>query len=193
MSYNEILWNMNNSISIFLLIILCSCSTSQSKTKKKILEQDSWIEHRTEYPDAGFVVKFKYPTNFVIANEIDNCLCVGVNTEHYNKNEASFEDNTRQWCICLFDSTQFTSEYIISSWKIPFNGEVIENRDTVTIGNLKALRVTLKSREPKASYRQLIYLKEYSTLFEIMNVDELTSENFKIFWESIKIEKYRKP
>lgn len=183
---------MNYSVSI-LLILLCSCSNNQSNSKKNILNQNSWIEHRAVYPDAGFVIEFKYPTNLVIASEIDNCLCIGVNTEHNDKNESSFEDNTRQWCICLFDSTQFTSDYIISSWKIPFNGEVIENRDTVTIGNLKALRVTLKSRVPRIAYRQLIYLKEYSTLFEIMNVDELTSEDFRIFCESIKIEKYRKP
>jgi hypothetical protein len=144
------------------------------------------------YPDAGFVIEFKYPTNLVIASEIDNCLCVGVNTKHYDENEASFEDNTRQWCICLFDSTQFTSDYFISSWKTAVKGDVLERRDTVTIGNLKTLRVTLKSKESSASYRQLVYLKKYSTLFEIMNVDESTSKDFVRFYKSIKIEEYRK-
>jgi hypothetical protein len=153
-----------------------------------MLNQNNWIKHRAVYPGAGFIIEFKYPSNLVIAGEIDNCLCVGTNTEHYNENEASFEDNTRQWCICLFDSTQFTAEYFISSWKTVFKGEVIEQRDTVSIGNLKTLRVTLKSIEPETSYRQLIYLKKYSTLFEVMNVDESTSKEFEVFCESIKIE-----
>ena len=93
----------------------------------------------------------------------------------------------------MHDTADFTVNYLISSWKTTFNGEVVEKRDTVAIGNLKALRVTLKSKEPSASYRQLIYLKKYSTLFEIMNVDESTSKDFEMFCESIKIEGYKKP
>jgi hypothetical protein len=150
--------------------------------------QKSWIEHRAVYPDAGFVLSFKYPSNITVANSIDNCLCVGVNTEHYDENEASFEDNTRQWCVCVQDTADYSINYLISSWKTAFKGEVIEKRDTVTIGNLKALRVTLKSNNPKGSYRQLVYLKKYSILFEIMNVDESTSKDFETFCESIKIE-----
>jgi len=182
---------MNYSISI-LMLLMFSCSIIQSNSRKNFLNQNNWIEHRAEYPDAGFVIEFKYPTNLVIAREIDNCLCVGVNTEHYDENEASFEDNTRQWCICLFDSIQFTADYFISSWKTAFNGEVVEKRDTVTIGNFKAVRTAIKSKGLNASYRQLIYLKKYSTLFEILNVDESTNKDFEVFCESIKIEKYKK-
>jgi hypothetical protein len=157
-----------------------------------MLNQNNWIEHRAVYPDAGFVIEFKYPTNLVIASEIDNCLCVGVNTEHYDENEASFEDNTRQWCICLFDSTQFTADYFISSWKSAFNGEVVEKRDTITIDNFQAIRVIMKSNNENASYRQLIYLNKYSTLFEIMNINEATERDFETFCKSIRIEKYSK-
>ncbi|MDP2234790.1 MAG: hypothetical protein Q8J88_00010 [Bacteroidales bacterium] len=154
---------------------------------------NSWIEHRAVYPYAGFDIEFKYPNSITIAHSIDNCLCVGVDTEFYNENDASFEDNTRQWCICLLDTTEYSVDYLISSWKTVFTGEVIEKRDTVIIGNLKALRVILKSKEPNASYRQLIYLKKYSTLFEVMNVDESTGKEFEVFCESIKIIRNKKP
>lgn len=174
--------------SILMLLLLFSCSITQSNSRKNMLKPNKWIEHRAIYSDAGFIIEFKYPDNITTARSIDNCLCVGVNTEYYNENEASFEDNTRQWCICLYDTADNSINYLISSWKTEFKGEAIEKRDTITIGNLKALRVTLKSKEPSASYRQLIYLKKYSTLFEIMNVDESTSKDFEVFSESIKIE-----
>lgn len=183
---------MNYSISI-LMILLFSCSIIQDNSKKNILNQNNWIEHRAVYPDAGFVLEFKYPNNITVARSIDNCLCVGVNTKHYDENEASFEDNTRQWCICVDDTANFSVNNLISSWRTTFTGEVVEKRDTVAIGNLKALRITLKNKKPSGSYSQLIYLQKYSTLFEIMNVDESTSKDFEMFCESIKIAKYRKP
>lgn len=181
---------MNYSV---LVLLLFSCSITQSNSRKNMLNQNRWIEHRAIYSDAGFIIEFKYPNSIAIARSIDNCLCVGVNTEYYNEDEASFEDNTRQWCICMQDTADYSINYLISSWETTFNGEVVEKRDTVTIGNLKALRVTLKSKEPSASYRQLIYLKKYSTLFEIMNVNESTSKDFEVFCESIKIEGNKKP
>lgn len=183
---------MNYLISL-LITLLFSFSITQCNSRKTILTQSNWIEHREEYPDAGFVIEFKFPSNLVIAGEIDNCLCVGTNTDHYYENEASFEDNSRQWCICLYDSSQFTADYLISSWKTVFKGEVMERRDTVIIGNFKTLRTTLKSSELNGSFRQLIYLMKFSTLFEVMNVDELTSKDFEVFCESIRIVEYKKP
>ena len=183
---------MNYSISI-LMLLMFSFTIIKSNPRKNISNQNSWIEHRAEYPDAGFVLEFKYPANLVIADHLDNCICVGVNTEHYNENEASFEDNTRQWCICLRDTSEFSINHLISSWKPANKEDITEKRDTVKIDNLKAIRVTYKSKEPKATYRQLIYIKKYSTLFEVMNVDESTSEDFKLFFESIKIELYKRP
>lgn len=183
---------MNYSISI-LITLLFSCSITHCNLRKNTINQSNWIEHRTVYPDAGFVIKFKYPNNITLASSLDNCLCVGVNTEFYDDEEASFEDNTRQWCICVLDTADYSIEFLISSWKTEFKGDVIEIKDTVTMENLKALRVTLKSKELSTAYRQLIYLKKYSTLFEIMNVDESTSKDFEMFCESIKIEGYKKP
>lgn len=173
---------------LVLVVVLLSCQRNQTKTVENAGSVYSqWITHHDTI-DAGFIIEFKYPNNITVARSIDNCLCVGVNTEHYDENEASFEDNTRQWCICMQDTADYSINFLTSSWKTIFKGEVIEKRDTVKIGNLRALRVTLKSNEPKASYRQLIYLKKYSTLFEVMNVDESTSKDFEVFCESIKIE-----
>lgn len=178
---------------IVLVVVFLSCLRNQTKTVKNAENGYSqWITHHDTI-DAGFILTFKYPNDLVFADIIDNCRCVGKRTKHYDVNEAAENDNTRQWCICMQDTADYSINYLISSWKTVFNGEVVEKRDTVTIGNLKALRVTLKSKEPSASYRQLIYLKKYSTLFEIMNVDESTSKDFEVFSESIKIEGNKKP
>jgi hypothetical protein len=174
-------------ITGFLMAVtLLSCSNKVLKTQEKI-EENKWIEYQEAF-DAGFILTFKYPNNIVLADIIDNCRCVGEKTKEYDANEASERANTNQWCVCMQDTADYSINYLISSWKTVFKGEIIEKRDTVTIGNLKALRVTLKREEPNASYRQLVYLKKYSTLFEIMNLDESTNKDFKAFCESIKIE-----
>lgn len=82
---------MNYSISI-LIAILFSCSTIQHNSRKDTLNKNNWIEHRVVYSDAGFVLNFRYPSNIIVADMIDNCVCVGVNTKYYDENEASFED-----------------------------------------------------------------------------------------------------
>jgi hypothetical protein len=191
---------MNYSILILLFPLLII----QCDFKKNVINQNNWIEHRAVYSNAGFEIEFKYPDNLVIAREIDNCLCVGINTKYYEEDQASPDDNTRHWCICLFDSTEYTADYLISSWKDAFNGEVIEMRDTVAIGNISAVQATIKSNDPSSSYVQfssiqsssyiqLIYFNKFSALFEVVNQDELSSEDFEIFWKSIKVEEYRKP
>jgi hypothetical protein len=179
-------------ITGFLMALtLISCSNKVLRMQEKI-EGNNWVEYKEAF-DAGFILTFKYPKNIVLADIIDNCRCVGEITKEYDANEASERANTNQWCVCMHDTADSSINYLISSWKATFNGEVEEYRDTVTIGNINALRVTLKSKEPHVSYRQLLYLEKYSTLFEIMNVDKSTNENFEVFCESIKIEGYKKP
>lgn len=179
------------SISV-LLTLLFSCSGINPNSQKNTINKNKWIEHCLPYPDAGFVLKFMYPNNIIVADMIDNCICVGIRTKFYDENEASENDNTRQWCICTHDTADITSDYLISSWKSLYNGQVVEQRDSVTIEDLKALRVTLKSKTKNASDRQLIYLKKYSTLFEIMNIYEGTEKDFETFYKSIKIEEYKR-
>jgi hypothetical protein len=96
-------------------------------------------------------------------------------------------------CIFRQIADKFSIDYIISAWNSLSKGKVTEQRDSITIDNVKATRIILKSDTPEASYRQLIYLKKYSTLFEIMNVNEVTEKDFEAFCESINIERYKKP
>lgn len=184
------------------LLVLSSFLFTHCVSKKSIKNQNDWIEHRAVYTHAGFELEFKYPNNLVIARQIDNCICVGINTEYYDEDQASPEDNTRPWCICLFDSTEYTADYMISTWKNAFNGEVVEIRDTVTVGNIRAIRATLRSIDPgstyiqfsgiqSSSYIQMIYFNKFSALFEIANQDELTSKDFEIFSKSIKVKELK--
>jgi len=90
------------------------------------------------------------------------------------------------------DTIEHPIEYFISSWKSLYKGEIAEQRDTIMINNLKAIRVTFKNKSKNADYRQLIYLKKYSTLFEIINVNEATGKDFGTFCKSIIIEEYNR-
>lgn len=172
---------------ISVLQLLLSCSSFQNKPQK-IFAENTWLYHSVTYPEAGFILKFKYPNDVIVADNIDNCICVGLKTKFYDETEAAENDNTRQWCICVRDPDDYSIEYLISAWKSLYKGKVTEQRDSIIIDNLKAIRIVFKSDIPETPYRQLIYLKKYSTLFEIMNVDELTSKDFEMFCESIKIE-----
>ena len=173
-----------------LLVTLFSCSTKSIETAENI-DKIQWNIHYDTI-DAGFILTFKYPNNIVLADVIDNCRCVGKEIKNEDKNQGTDSTNTRQWCICMQDTLDYPIDYFISTWKSLYNGQVVEQRDTITIEDLKALRVTLKSKTKNASDRQLIYLKKYSTLFEIMNINEATEKDFETFYKSIKIEEYRR-
>lgn len=177
----------------FLLVTLLYCSTKPFETKKNIERINSgWITYHDTI-DAGFILTFKYPDNIELADVIDNCRCVGKKTKYYDKNESSEKANTNQWCICMQDTVDYSIDYLISSWKSLYNGQVVEQRETIMIDNLKALQITFKSNNKNTSYRKLIYLKKYSTLFEIINTYEATDKDFETFCKSIKIEEYNKP
>ncbi len=190
---------MNYSIFLLFFPLIIQCDN-----KKNAINQNNWIEHHAVYSNAGFEIKFQYPDNLKIAREIDNCLCVGINTEYYEEDQASPEDNTRQWCICLFDSTEYTIDSMINSWKKAYDGEVCETKDTVKIGNIDAIHVTLQSVDMRTSYIkfssiqssnyiQLIYFNKFSALFEVVNQDSLSNEDFNYFWKSIMVEELRNP
>lgn len=174
---------------LFLFVTLLSCSTKSSKTKENI---DKWVTHR-DTVDVGFIMTYKIPDSLVIADIIDNCRCIGHKINIVDENPNEDLTNTRQWCICMQDTADNSIEYFISSWKTMFKGQVIGQRDIITIDNLKALRVTLKSKNKKDPYRQLIYLKKYSTLFEIINISEETNKDFETFYNSLTIDETKKP
>lgn len=171
---------------IFALQIL-SCSNFQNKPQKTI-DENNWLEHAVSYQEAGFNLKFKYPNNIIVADNIDNCICLGIKTEFYDEKQTSFEDNTRQWCICVQDTLEYSIDYLISSWKSHYTEGISEQKDSIVIDNLKAIRITFKNDTFGTPYRQLIYIKKYSALFEIMNTNVATEKDFETFCKSIKIQ-----
>ncbi len=182
---------MKYIIGFFVSIMLFSCSMESPETSIVEKGNNSWTTHH-DTVDAGFILTFKYPNNIVFADVIDNCRCVGEKIKNEDKNQGTDSTNTRQWCVCMQDTADYSIDYLISSWKSLYKGQVTEQIDSITIDNVKAIRITFKSDTPETFYRQLIYLKKYSTLFEIMNVNEVTEKDFEVFCKSITIKRYTK-
>ena len=183
---------MKYIIGILIAVMLFSCSGRQSEKTESISEiNNEWITYN-DTTDAGFILTFRYPNNLALADVIDNCRCVGKKIKNKDTNQGTDSTNNRQWCICMQDIADYPVNSLISSWKTLYKGQVTENRDTITIDNLKALQVTFKSNIPETSYRKLIYLKKRSTLFEIMNVSEATNKDFETFYKSLTIKNYSK-
>jgi hypothetical protein len=161
-----------------------------SKTVKKgeldFLTNVSWATFR-DTMNVGFVMTFKYPDTF-IAEDIQNGKCIG------NKIENPENDltNSMKWCIWLQDTSNYQIDNFISSEKSIFKGQVTEMRDTISINNSKAIRVTLHSTNKNDPYRQMIYLKKYSTLFEIIN-NYGADNDFETFYNSLTIDETKKP
>ena len=175
-------------ILLILFIIFLSCSSSSIEKTDTV----QWITHHDTI-NAGFILTYRYPDNIVLADAIDNCRCVGDTITNDDKNQGTDSTNTRQWCICMQDTSDYSIDYFISSWKSIYKGQVTEKRDTILVGDTKALRVIFRNKATGSSGKQLIYLKKYSTLFEIINDDATTNKDFEIFYKSIKIEAYSKP
>lgn len=161
-----------------------------SKTVKKgeldFLTDVSWATFR-DTVNVGFVMTFKYPDNFVAENT-QNGKCIG------NKIENPENDitNSMKWCIWMQDTSDYPIDHFISSEKSIFKGQVTELRDTISINNSKAIRVTLQSDNKNDPYRQMIYLKKYSTLFEIIN-NYGADKDFETFYNSLTIDETKKP
>lgn len=177
---------------LILLATLISCSTKTTKTAENADSTDNWVTYCDTVP-VGFVMTFKYPRDLELADIIDNCRCVGTKIKNDDTNQGTGSTNTRQWSICMQDTADYSVEYLINSWKGIFKGQVDELRDTINVDNTKALRVILKDSNKDLPYRQLIYLKKYSTLFEIINIDGATNKGFEKFYNNLTINETTKP
>jgi hypothetical protein len=161
-----------------------------SKTVKKgeldFLTSSTWATFH-DTVNVGFVMTFKYPDNFVAEN-IQNGKCIGDKIE----NPENDITNSMKWCIWMQDTGDYPIEHFIFSEKSIFKGKILEHRDTIVIDNSKALRVTLESDNKNDPYRQMIYLKKYSTLFEIIN-NYGADKDFETFYNSLTIDETKKP
>jgi|WetSurMetagenome_2_1015567.scaffolds.fasta_scaffold55070_2 hypothetical protein len=179
-------------ILIFVLSIL-SCKAKSLQNEENTDKLKSWVTYRDTIPEK-FIITFKYPRNLNLTDIIDNCRCVGERTKFYHKEgEASEKTNTNQWCICMYDKSEYNGAYLANSWKKLFKGRLTEHKDSVVINNMKALQVILKGPDKDEPFKHLIYLEKFSTLFEIINKDENTEKDFKTFINNIKIEETTKP
>ena len=173
-----------NIVTIFFtLTTIISSSGQVSNDINKDGKELNWTMYQ-DTVNIGFVLSFEYPNNLV-AESIENARCVGVPfTDH---NFDSDVTNSMQWCIWMEDTTNFPMEKNIAAEKSLLKGQVSEKRDTIIIDNVKAIRVCFTSTNPDDPYRQIIYLKKYSTMFEIINRVYETCNHFETFCNSLKI------
>ncbi|MDP4281646.1 MAG: hypothetical protein Q8867_05790 [Bacteroidota bacterium] len=188
---------MKYLIGISLLALLY-CSTIPLEAKKGICKRSvQWIVYKDNIDDGGgFILTCKYPTKIALADVVDNCRCFGNKLKYNNPEDPDppvDSINTRQWCICMYDSSETSVDYLVSSWESIYKEQVTEQRETLIIGDLKAFQVIFKNRTSDTSFRHLIYFNKYSTLFEIINTNKATENDFNIFCKSIRIDKYSKP
>ncbi len=182
---------------LFLLITFFSCSTKSTETKTLDESQTenanstfNWVTYR-DTVNVGFIMTFKYPDNLV-AESIENGRCVGEPIETDSTIDSDVT-NTMRWCIWMNDTTESASiDSLISSEKYFFKGHVTEERESLMVNDTKALRVTFKSDNPNDPYRQIIYLKKYSTLFEITN-NYGADKDFETFYNNLTIDETKKP
>jgi hypothetical protein len=184
---------MRLTFGLLFISIILACSTP-SKDKNNIdktresknLPKTKWAKY-VDTVNVGFIMTFIYPDNLVAEN-IQNGKCIGDKIEKL-ENDIT---NSMKWCIWMQDTSDYPIEHFISSEKSVFKGQIIEHRDTISIDNLKALRVTLNSNNKNDPYRQMIYLKKYSTLFEIIN-NYGADKDFVTFYNSLTIDETKKP
>ena len=81
---------------------------------------------------------------------------------------------------------------LISEQRYFFKGQIKEQRENIIINNQKAIRVTFKSNNQNDPYRQMIYFKKYSTIFEIIN-NYGADKDFETFYNSLTIDETKKP
>jgi hypothetical protein len=146
--------------------------------------QTEWNTYR-DTVNVGFIMTFKYPDNLV-AESIENGRCVGEPIKP--KVADGSVTNTMRWCIWMNDTATESIDSLITSQKYFYKGKVTEQRENITLNDMKAVRVTFTSNDKKDPYRQMIYVKKYSTLFEIIN-NYGADKDFEIFYNSLTIEK----
>lgn len=188
-------------LRIFGLLFLfglysCATPTTEEKQSAKFSNEQTTAQNfkwktYIDTVNVGFILTFQYPDNLV-AESIENGRCVG---EPIKMDSAADSDvtNTMRWCVWMNDTTESQPiDSLIHSEKYFFKGHVTELRETVTIHDTKAIRVTLTSDNKNDPYRQMIYYKKYSTLFEIIN-NYGADKDFEIFYNSLTINEYKKP
>ena len=189
------------TLRIFGLLFLfefisCTTATTEEKQTEQISNEKATTKNfkwktYIDTVNVGFVLTFQYPDNLV-AESIENGRCVG---EPIKIDSIADSDvtNTMRWCVWMNDTTESQPiDSLIHSEKYFFKGHVTEQRETIIVHDRKAIRVTLTSDNKNDHYKQMIYLKKYSTIFEIIN-NYSADKDFEAFYNSLTITEYKKP
>ena len=164
-----------------------------SKTVKKgeldFLNDVSWVTF-CDTINVSFKITFKYPDNLV-AESIENGRCVGEPIKPQVVDGSV--TNSMRWCIWMNETTESAPiDSLISAQKYFFKGQINEKRENIIVNDEKAIRVTFNSNNQNDPYRQMIYLKKYSTIFEIIN-NYGADKDFETFYNSLTINEIKKP
>jgi len=164
---------------LFFSFLFLSCFLISEKTQTGI----KWLKYQESF-ETGFQIEFIYPENLALAGIVDNCRCFD------KKNNIKYDSlgeliiTPRIWLICLQDSIGYSIEDLIKSNESTINEKYKTYRDSININNVESQRITLIG---ETTYKQLIYLFKYSTLFELTNNKKTTSKDFEHFCESFSI------
>ena len=152
----------------------------------------TWEKYQEVFPSdrnfMGFSLTFFYPRSIVLLDIVDNCRCVGMKLDKKSKDDDPVwrKVNSPYWSVCMNDTTS-SIENDIKESKATFKFDVKENRDTVTINNEKALRLTITNSNNEFLIQQ-IYFRKFGTSFEVINEKGLSPE-YEIFLRTLKIQK----
>lgn len=179
----------------FLELFSCTTPTTEAKQAEQYSNEPTtthsskWKTY-TDTVNMGFILTFKYPDNLV-AESIENGRCVGEPIKP-EVTDGSVT-NSMRWCVWMSDPAESQPiDTLIYSQRYFFKGQVTEQRENIIVNDTKAIRVTLTSTTKNDPYRQMVYMKKHSTLFEIIN-NYKADKDFENFYNSLTIIGTKKP
>lgn len=185
------------TISLFTLIFFACSTPGRKDNQGNIAEIKSSSQTNNSadtkwatYVDTinmGFVVSYKYPKNYV-SEHFENAECIGKPIKATDDGPTTSMDCS----IWMDDTTEGNVRPIdtLVQYEIDKLKENVQQfKDTITIANVKGLRVLLTGKNDKRKIlKQLIYFTKYNTFFELIN-ERLSEQDLQAFISSLKIEK----
>jgi len=160
--------------------------TQTVQTSKASTENDSWTTYK-DTVNIGFVVTFKYPKN-LFSEHFENAECIGKKIKMVDDGPMT----TMDCCMWMDDISEGNIKPIdtLIQYDIQkFKADKAYFKDTIEVANVKATRVRLFDKNDQTKeLRQSVYFTKYDTFFEVNN-DRLTSKDFEVFLQSLKIDK----
>ena len=190
---------MKYLIISLLTLLFVACSTPNKKEDKQIqqnkveIKKDPQAYNTTDpqwltYTDTmdNFVVSYKYSTNY-ISEHMENADCIGKpikDPDAWPRNTM----NCSMWMDDIADGNVRAIDTLIQYAVDQLKESVQQARDTITIADVKGLRVIFTGESDKKVLKKEIFFTKYNTFFELIN-DSLPEQDFQVFINSLKIEK----